>query len=317
MRAFAPHWQRDKSCLIVCNLVRRSVQLYEAIREYLGEGELQNPLYYLSTNVVPVSRLAVIQQIKADLRAGRRPILVATQVVEAGVDLDFDMGFRDLGPVDSLVQVAGRINRENDPTRALAPLYVVDFGDSEKIYDKITTQQSRRALEELSENNQRAIPEPEYLILVSRYFEATAANSGFAESKEIFASMKALNYDNREDNQKPVSSFRIIDDKGLSRSVFVELDDEAREVRQLFRRLITKKDEAFGPAEFGPYKRAFNQRIISVPGYLPKMQELEQSASNCLCEGLYIINHHELSDYYHPITGFRRDAEPKNQHIAL
>lgn len=316
-KAFGKYWLPGKSCLVVCNLVRRSVQVYEAIRTHLAANGLDNPLYYLSTNVVPVSRLAVIQQIKADLRAGRKPVLVATQVVEAGVDLDFDLGFRDLGPVDSLVQVAGRINRENDPDRALAPLYVVDFGDSEKIYDKITTQQSRKALEALSNGGQRPIPEPEYLALVSRYFEATAANSGFTDSVKIFASLKALNYDNREEDKKPLSSFRLIDDKGLTRSVFVELDEEAREVRAKFKQLINRQDEAFGPAEFGPYKRAFNQRIISVPGYLPKMQELEQSTTNRLCEGLYVINQHELSTYYHPVTGFRRDAEPAGEHHML
>lgn len=312
---FAVHWQPTHSCLVVCNLVRRSVQVYEAVQEYLAEAELDNPLYYLSTNVVPVSRMGIIHQIKADLQAGKKPLLVATQVVEAGVDLDFDMGFRDLGPIASLVQVAGRINRENDVARALSPLYIVDFEDCEKIYDKITTQQSRRALEEFSAHGQRSIPEPKYLALVSRYFEATAANTGFAESRAIFASMKALNYDNREDQKRPISSFRIINDNGLARSVFIELDEKAKEVRAQFKRLLYKQ---ITPAEFEPYKRDFNQRIVSVPGYLLKVQELEQAGeSNRLCEGLYVVNYHELSEYYHPITGFRRDAEPQNQHIAL
>ena len=321
-KAFGPRWSAGYSCLVVCNLVGRSVRVYEAIREYLTKKELTNPLYYLSTNVVPVSRLAIIQQIKADLRAGRKPLLIATQVVEAGVDLDFDRGFRDLGPVDSLVQVAGRINRENDPDRALSPLFVVDFqdggkSDSDRIYDKITTQQSRKALEELSEQGQRPIPEPEYLDLVSRYFAATAASSGFAESTAIFASLKALNYDNRDNDQKPIAAFRLINDTGRTRSVFVELDEAARQVRLLFQRLINPKDEAFGPAEFGPHKRAFNQHIIAVPGDLPRMQMLEQSAANRLCEGLYLIQHQELADYYHPITGFRRDDEPAGSHHVL
>lgn len=317
---FSCYWQPERSGLVVCNLVRRSVLVFNVIRDYVAREHLDTPLYYLSTNVVPVSRLQVIQQIKADLRSGRKPVLVATQVVEAGVDLDFDMGFRDLGPVDSLVQVAGRINRENDPARTLAPLYVMDFNDGgrsdcSKIYDAITTQQARKALDTLSEQGQRPIPEPEYLDLVGRYFAATAEASGFEESKKIFASIKALNYDNREENLKPVSAFRIIEDNGMARSVFVELDEKATEVKEQFRRLLRKQ---LSKAEFEPFKRDFNQCIISVPSYLPRMQALEQGGpNNLLCEGLYIINQHELSDYYHLVTGFRRDAEPDNQHIAF
>lgn len=317
--AFSQRWAAGQSALVVCNLVRRSVGVYEAVRDYLDEKGLDNPLYYLSTNVVPVARLAVIEQIKTDLRAGHKPVLIATQVVEAGVDLDFDIGFRDLGPVDSLVQVAGRINRENSPARALAPLYVVDFNDGtrsdcEKIYDRITTEQSRRALDALSEGGTRPIPEPEYLSLVSKYFEATAEVSAFEEARKLFAGMKALNYDNREADTTPVSAFRLIDDKGLTASVFVELDERGQEVRALFSNYIKKQLPA---SEWEQHKRDFNQRIISVPGYLPRVEALKQTQANVLCEGLLVVNYHELNDYYDLTTGFRRDAEPAGQHHVL
>lgn len=318
-QAFSQRWKTGQSALVVCNLVRRSVQVFEAVRDYLAKEKFDNPLYYLSTNVVPVARLKVIEQTKADLQAGRKPVLIATQVVEAGVDLDFDLGFRDLGPVDSLVQVAGRINRENSPARALAPLYVVEFSDGkksdcEKIYDRITTEQSRRALDLLSAGGTRPIPEPEYLTLVGKYFEATAEANAFEEARKLFSGMKALNYDNREADTLPVSAFRIIDDKGLTVSVFVELDERGQEVQTLFTSYIRKQ---LSGGEWERHKRDFNQRIISVPGYLPRAEALRQSRDNVLCAGLLVINHRELSDYYDATTGFRRDAEPAGEHHVL
>src|SRR5207249_8290515 len=139
-------WQPSKSCLIVVNKVNRCIELYNQTKAYLDKNELKNPLYCLSTNIVPSDRLYIIERLKLDLKFGKAPILIATQVVEAGVDLDFDMGIRDLGPIDSIVQVAGRINRHSnplEPERPYLPLYVVDLGDCQKIYNEPTTTQAR------------------------------------------------------------------------------------------------------------------------------------------------------------------------------
>ncbi len=78
-----------------------------AARDALAE-EWETPVRFLTADVTPKDRLAAIKEIKDD----EGPCLVvSTQVIEAGVDLDMSLVMRDFAPLDSLIQVAGRCNR--------------------------------------------------------------------------------------------------------------------------------------------------------------------------------------------------------------
>jgi CRISPR-associated endonuclease/helicase Cas3 len=213
---FFDKWDNSKSCIIVCNTVKRSSDVFNLLRD-----NITGPIYYLSTNIVPLHRQSIIEAIQNDLKNELKPILVSTQCVEAGVDLDFDMGFRDLSPIDSIVQVAGRINRNNNVEKKYSPLYVIDFGDCERIYDKITMQQSQKALRKFSPQ----INEEQYLEMIGEYFNDISDRSSFAISREIFNAMKVLKYDSDDPkNDIAVSSFQVISETYPAISIFVEFD---------------------------------------------------------------------------------------------
>jgi CRISPR-associated endonuclease/helicase Cas3 len=258
---FSENWRTDLSCLIVVNKVQRCIDLFCAVRAYLDDNGFDNPIYCLSTNIVPLHRHSRIAQIKRDLELGRKPLLVATQVVEAGVDLDFDMGFRDLGPIDSIVQVAGRINRQSNPVAPAIchkPLFVMDFGDCKKIYGKTTYDAAIAALHNRSEIN-----ESDYLKLVSAYFN-DISDQGYDKSIKIFRAMKELRYTEIDEE------FQVIEDRPNTVSVFVicDLVPESESVLDAYKRWQDRDDEEMTKEKFEEqFKKAFHQRIIAVPKF--------------------------------------------------
>lgn len=95
------------SLLVVLNTKSAARQLYKILKE--GAGKL--PVYYLSTALCPAHRLAILDEIRARLDAGKPLIAVSTQLIEAGVDISFGCVIRSLAGLDSIAQAAGRCNR--------------------------------------------------------------------------------------------------------------------------------------------------------------------------------------------------------------
>ncbi len=295
-KIFAEHWTSNKSCLIVCNTVNRSIAIYNAINDFLEENGYDNPVEYLSTNIIPAHRFERIEKVRNSIAEDKAPILISTQVVEAGVDLDFDMGFRDLGPIDSIIQVAGRINRNNNLEKSHSKLYIVDFGDAKKIYGQVTASQSKKVLQSKAE-----FPEEEYLGLVDRYFDDISERSSFSRFNKIFESMKCLRYDSNDpDIDMPISSFKIIEESKLTKAVFVETDDYAVKLRQSY---LEKIQGIIPEEEFAKeFKNRFQQQIVAVPNYLtPHLDDINEYENKIL-----VVPQELLNQYYSIDTGFIR-----------
>jgi CRISPR-associated endonuclease/helicase Cas3 len=149
----------------------------------------QTPVWLISADVTPRDRLDKISAIKA-LRPGEAGVVVSTQTIEAGVDIDMDMVIRDFAPLDALIQVAGRCNRHNRLGDHQGEVEIVSLNSPKgrdyagTIYDRVLLDATREVLSEQPE----ALGEESVLELGRRYFDLIKIrkNTG-AELTEAFA----------------------------------------------------------------------------------------------------------------------------------
>jgi CRISPR-associated endonuclease/helicase Cas3 len=118
--------------LCVVNLTRHARELWEQLTQHLrdlhGSDYLADEApIHLSSAMCSQHRLDLIARIKKRLGLGQPCRVVSTQMIEAGVDVDFPEVWRALGPLDSIVQVAGRCNREG--RRATGTVHVFKPAD--------------------------------------------------------------------------------------------------------------------------------------------------------------------------------------------
>ncbi len=96
--------REKQQILCIVNLKRHARKLWE---------EFDDPnTFHLSTNLCPAHRQVLLADIRERLATDKPVRLIATQCVEAGVDLDFPSVFRAYGPLEAIIQAEGRCNRE-------------------------------------------------------------------------------------------------------------------------------------------------------------------------------------------------------------
>lgn len=159
---------RENDSLVVLNTRESALRVYFQLRR-LGIS----PLFMLSRWLTPVDRRTTIQELRQRERDGLSRWLVSTQVVEAGMDLDFAMVLRDLGPLDTIIQVAGRCNRHGEREQQ-GQVFVIDLIDdrternrtySSLVYDSVLLNQTRLVLDE-----HPSFEEAQCRELVSKYY---------------------------------------------------------------------------------------------------------------------------------------------------
>ncbi|NPA91177.1 MAG: CRISPR-associated helicase Cas3' [Chloroflexi bacterium] len=299
------------SVLVVVNTVGDSLRLYQTLREKdvgtpvpswkEGRGfplaEDERALVYLSTNIVPLHRSQRLAFLRAWLEAKGRAVLVATQVVEAGVDLDFTVAVRDLGPLDSIVQVAGRCNREGRRTQGLVLVRKLKDSKANLVYGTVHMNAARELLKGIVR-----LEEPEFARLVEHYFEETQRWKSQEESDLLWGAYLGLRYDGKNCGNVPcLSNFRLIDEMP-SVPVFVTLtEDDAAWLAEVFTPEVLEEEDFRRRREaYLHHRRYLHERIIQVPEF-----RAEKNPPPEWRPGLRWVPLNQWDEFYDLETGFR------------
>lgn len=251
------------SALIVLNTISSSIEAYRLIKKKFPENEViglgekdekkkikdveRTVIAYLSTNIVPAERQRRIKRIKEFLRKNRKIIVVSTQVIEAGVDLNFRIAIRDIGPIDSIVQVAGRCNRSGGERGNVYVVRIIRGGKklAPKVYGNLSIWVAEQLLEKHHEFH-----ESEVLKITNEYFEEGYKRKSRAESREILNAIKKFDF-------SKISRFKLIEEEPKE-SVFIELDEKARETLEKFKEAMEKLQET---KKLGDIKKIFKRKV--------------------------------------------------------
>lgn len=177
--------KENNNLLFVVNTKNAAKELFLGLRD-----EVQ--CFHLSTNMCPEHRLNVIETVRKKLKYKEKFVLISTQLIEAGVDLDFECAIRSQAGLESIIQTAGRCNREgklvdSSGARRKGSVYVLKLDSGLENLDNLPDIAFRQnGFVSTMANNLNAQPSKQ---LIEKYFKNLY--SGSTEEKEY--SIKKFN----------------------------------------------------------------------------------------------------------------------------
>ena len=178
----------DKNTLVVVNTIKKAQELFTKLRDKFSCFCLNGYMYDDHKRAtIEVVRCAVNKS-KVDPLASKI-LLISTQSIEAGVDLDFDIGFREVSPISSIIQTAGRVNRHFG--EICGELYV--FPEISKFTNLIYGDLYKVSGAILSDLKQKEVRESEILEISNLYFQKI---SNQLENLHIKSEIEKLEFEN-------------------------------------------------------------------------------------------------------------------------
>lgn len=280
----------SKSYLFVTNTINSAKELMLELRM-----KTQEKICFLSTHITPKERLYRIEEVKKD----KYKIIVSTQLVEAGVDIDIDVVYRDFAPLDSIIQTAGRCNRNAGDKGEVRIVRLVN--DKERSYFEMVYDKIKITATEYFLPKNKFISENEFKAISDNYFNyLREGRVSQSDSDAFLCSINSLYFDDDHyrqsgsGNKIPISRFELIKDTNKC-EVFVEVDKEAISIWNEFQKIAEMKNKIMQKQEFLKIKAGFYEYVISIP--------LKTDNKPPEVSGFYYIPNSQLEEYYDVDSG--------------
>ena len=268
------------------------------------DGQADRSVLHLSTRLRPVDRLKLIEAAKELTDNGHDLITVSTQLIEAGVDISFDRVYRDLAPIDSIVQAAGRCNRSFEREQGRVVVWWLDVPNeqqktpAEAVYNRGATllPVAAETLDAVREEDELLAESTVARTAVTEYYTKlhTDKNVGKQEYAEYVNSVRG----------DKLAELSLIDQRNALDIIICRTKAERRQVEQV--------REAWNQYDFNRVRRLMDklkQARISVPIYYGESDKKEKlgqlnhihSETDVLCLD---VREHGIGQYFDHNTGF-------------
>lgn len=268
-RMVAESTGRRRAALCVVNTRRAAREVFAELQRLADAAAL-----HLSTSMCPAHRLEVLQAVKGRLGSGKSCFLVSTQLIEAGVDIDFPFVMRELAPLESVIQAAGRCNREGLIKEAGGRVVVFRSVDGALPLDS-WYRAGTAILEQnfLAQHRHPRIDEP---VDIQTYF-TRLFHSGDLDAHDIQS--KRFNAQFRE----VARSYSLIDDGGVP-VVVATWKEREQEIRSLLDRLRSDPSRA-NFRRLAPFQ--VNLRRHELTRFQPFVEPLDENIDLLIWHGAY------------------------------
>ncbi|MDR2656604.1 MAG: CRISPR-associated helicase Cas3' [Oscillospiraceae bacterium] len=285
----AARLRQHPRALCIVSTRKRARELYQLLKD-------QPNVYHLSARMCAAHRTAVLEKIRAHLRAKEPCLVISTQLIEAGVDVDFAVVYRELGGIDAIAQAAGRCNREG---RMEQPGEVFVYRPAEGLPRGFISQSAA-----IADSVLKQFDDPLSLDAVRSYSEKRFMVRGM----DMLDNKKILKMLNSEEVTRYVNipfdevakEYQLIEEDG-GETIFVPYGDEGVKRVENLRAAVSRGDESLGKA-----LKALQRYGVNL--YAKEYAEIYENGWIEVVGGLYPVLSEALKEHYREDIGL----EPVN-----